>query len=353
MEIIEKLENSQRLDYEDGLKLYELDLFTLGKYASKIREKFNGKKVYFNVNRHINPTNFCEDVCLFCAFSSHRKNDKAYTMTHEEILDIVENAVKRGIKEVHIVSSHNPNVTWQWYLEIFKLIKTKYPDLHIKAMTAAEVDYLHRKDGFSYDEILQKMIEYGVDSMPGGGAEIFDEELRNKICPTKVNSENWLKIHEIWHNLGRKSTATMLFGHIEERKHRIKHMIKLRELQDKTGGFQVFIPLVFQRDNNFLKDIKDLGAQEILKTYAISRIMLDNFKHIKAYWATAGLNLAILAQEFGCDDLDGTIENESIQSSAGAKSKNGVSKDEFIDLIKTSNFIPVQRDSLYNEIEIY
>ncbi|ASM39822.1 aminofutalosine synthase MqnE [Campylobacter sp. RM12327] len=358
MNLIDKIKNGKRLGFDEALLLYEMDLFELGHIANNIRQKFNGKKVYFNVNRHINPTNLCADVCQFCAFSSHRKNEYAYTMSHEEIMQIVDETVARGTKEIHIVSAHNPNVSWQWYLEIFKKIKQKYPFLHIKAMTAAEVDYLHRKYGFSYEEVLDKMIEYGVDSMPGGGAEIFDEEVRKKICKTKVSSQDWLNIHRLWHKKGRESNATMLFGHIEDRIHRIDHIFRIRDLQDEAlknekGGFNAFIPLVYQRENNYLKIDDYLGAEEILKTVAISRILLDNIKHIKAYWATMSLKLAMVAQEFGCDDLDGTIEKESIQSSAGANSRNGESIKDFIDLIKSSNLIPVQRDSLYNEIKTY
>lgn len=357
-ELLKKLENGARLDFEDGVALYEMDLFELGKFASLRREKLHARKVFFNVNRHINPTNLCADTCLFCAFSAHRKNDGAYTMSHEEILTIVENSVKRGVKEIHIVSSHNPFVSAEWYLGIFTMIKAKFPQIHIKAMTAAEVDFLRRKNGFSYEEILQKMIENGVDSMPGGGAEIFDEDVRKRLCAGKVKSDEWLLIHKMWHALGRKSNATMLFGHIESRAHRIDHMLRLRDVQDIAitngrGGFNAFIPLVFQRDNNFLKIDSFLGSVEILKTYAISRLMLDNIPHIKAYWATSTMNLASVAQEFGCDDIDGTIERESIQSAAGASSAHGREKQEFIDIIKTAGFVPVERDSLYNELRVY
>ena len=351
--MIDKLEQDQRLNQDEANKLWDLDLFTLAKYAQNIRTKLHGKKVYFNVNRHINPTNICADTCKFCAFSAHRKNPNPYKMTHEEILNIVDESVKNDIKEVHIVSAHNKDTTWQWYLEIFKLIKEKYPFLHIKALTAAEVDFLHRKFDLSYEDIIDKMIEYGVDSMPGGGAEIFDEEIRKKICHGKVSSTNWLKIHELWHKKGRQSNATMLFGHIESKENRIDHIIRIRNLQDKTNGFNAFIPLLWQQDNSFLNVDKQLDSEEILKTIAISRIILDNIKNIKAYWATMTLNLAMVAQEFGANDLDGTIEKESIQSAGGAKSANGVKLKTFIDMIKSSNLIPVERDSLYNELKIY
>lgn len=351
--LVKKLENEERLNEEEANKLWELDLFTLAKYAHQKRIKLHGKKVYFNVNRHINPTNICVDTCKFCAFSAHCKNPNPYLMSHEEIMQVVEETLARGTKEVHIVSAHNKDTTWQWYLDIFKMIKEKYPQLHIKAMTAAEVDFLHRRFNLSYEQVIQKMLEYGVDSMPGGGAEIFDEEVRKKICKGKVSSENWLKIHKLWHQKGKQSNATMLFGHIEKREHRTNHMIRLRTLQDETGGFNCFIPLVYQHENNFLNIENPLDSEEILKTIAISRIVLDNIKNIKAYWATMGLNLAMVAQEFGANDLDGTIEKESIQSAGGAKSAKGAKFKTFIDLIKTSNLIPVERDSLYKELKVY
>jgi aminodeoxyfutalosine synthase len=353
MDILKKVENKERLTKEEALKLYSLDLFTLGRLADGIRREKFGKKSYFNINRHINPTNICADVCKFCAYSASRKNPNPYAMSHEEILEIAKNSYKNGAREVHIVSAHNDKVGLDWYMGAFKKIKEELPDIHIKAMTGAEVDFLSRKYGLSYDEVLDLMIENGVDSMPGGGAEIFDEKIRDYLCKGKVSSKGWLDIHRKWHKRGKKSNATMLFGHIEKREHRIDHMIRLRDLQDETGGFNAFIPLVYQRKNNFLKVEDFLTGQEILKTYAISRIVLDNIPHIKAYWATTTINLALIAQEFGADDLDGTIEKESIQSSAGANSKNGMKLQEFIDLIKNSGFIPVQRDSLYNELKIY
>ncbi|MEA2049243.1 MAG: aminofutalosine synthase MqnE [Campylobacterota bacterium] len=351
MNLKEKLENNIRLTYEDGLKLYDMELLDLASYASKIREDRFDRKTYYNVNRHINPTNICKDVCQFCAYSASRKNPNQYTMEHDEILDTVENSVKNGIKEVHIVSAHNPNTGLNWYLEIFKKIKDKYPDLHIKALTAAEINFLSTEYNKSYEEIIDLMIENGVDSMPGGGAEIFDEEVRKRICGGKVTSDQWIEIHKIWHQKKKQSNATMLFGHIEKREHRIDHMIRLRELQDQTGGFNAFIPLVYQKENNFLKVTNFPDAQEILKTFAISRIMLDNIPNLKAYWVTSSIKLALLAQEFGANDLDGTIEKESINSAAGAASANGMAQSEFVKLIKNSGFVPVQRDSLYNELD--
>ncbi len=351
--IIEKIKNKQRLNHNEGLKLYELDLFTLGELANNIRrEKFNNK-AFFNINRHINPTNFCKDVCSFCAFSANRKNPNSYTMNQDEVVKIAQNAVDMGANEVHIVSAHNDKAGYDWYFEIFSAVRGQFANLHIKALTAAEIHFLATFSGKNYDEVIDDMIKSGVDSMPGGGAEIFDEKIRAKICKGKVKSDEWLEIHKLWHKRGKYSNATMLFGHIEERTHRIDHILRLRELQDQTGGFNAFIPLVYQRKNNYLKVKNFLSSQEILKTYCISRILLDNIPHIKAYWVTSTINLALIALEYGADDLDGTIGRESINSAAGAKSMNGMELEEFVSLIKDAKFQPIQRDSLYNELKRY
>ena len=353
MDLKEKILNGVRIDFDEALSLYEMDLFELGELADGVRQKRYGKKTYFNINRHINPTNICADICKFCAYSANRKNPNPYTMSHDEILRIVKDVESRGIKEVHIVSAHNPDTGLEWYLEIFKKIKTAYPELHVKALTAAEVDFLARHYNKSYDEIIDLMVEYGVDSMPGGGAEIFDEKVRDYICKGKVTSQQWLDIHQKWHERGKMSNVTMLFGHVENRENRIDHMIRIRELQDKTGGFNAFIPLVYQTENNYLNVKEAITANEILKTMAISRIVLDNVSNLKAYWVTSTVNLALVAQEFGANDLDGTIEKESINSAAGAASENGVDLEEFIGLIKNSGFTPVERDSIYNEIKVW
>ena len=351
--IINKIEAKERISEQEALALYDMDMVTLGQLADAIRKERYGKKSYFNINRHINPTNICKDTCKFCAYSATRKNPNPYALSVEEIVAIAKEAWGKGAKEVHIVSAHNPDVGLDWYLQSFSEVRKALPDIHIKALTAAEIHFLATEFGKSYDEIIDLMIEHGVDSMPGGGAEIFAEDVREKICKGKVDSAQWLQIHKKWHNRGRASNATMLFGHIESREDRIDHMKRLRDLQDETAGFNSFIPLVYQRENNYLKVENFLTAQEILKTYAIARIFLDNIPHIKAYWATSTINLALLAQEFGCDDLDGTIQKESIQSAAGAASANGMPLDEFVGLIQESGFIPVERDSLYNELKVY
>ncbi len=342
-----------RIDFDTALKLYDEDLFVLGEMADQKRKELHGSKTYFNINRHINPTNICADICKFCAYAANRKNPNPYTMTHEEIMEIVDKIAEDGVKEVHIVSAHNPDTGIEWYLDIFRKIKDKYPQLHVKALTAAEVDFLARHYGKTYDEILDMMVDAGVDSMPGGGAEIFDEKVRDYICKGKVTSEQWIEIHRKWHERGKKSNVTMLFGHVENREHRIDHLMRIRELQDQTGGFNCFIPLVYQTENNYLKIEHPITADEVLRTMAISRLVLDNVPNLKAYWVTSTVNLALVAQEFGANDLDGTIQKESINSAAGAKSANGIELDEFVGLIKDSGFTPVERDSIYNEIKVW
>ncbi len=353
MDLVKKIADGTRLTKEEANKLYDLDLDTLGRLADNIRKNRFGNKSYFNINRHINPTNICADICKFCAYSASRKNPNPYAMSHDEIVDIAKKSYAKGAKEVHIVSAHNPDAGLDWYMGAFRKVKNALPDIHIKALTAAEVDFLSRQYGYDYDTIIDMMIANRVDSMPGGGAEIFDEEVREYLCKGKVSSKQWLEIHRKWHERGRQSNATMLFGHVESREHRIDHILRLRDLQDITGGFNAFIPLVYQRDNNFLRVENYPTAVEILKTYAISRILLDNIPHIKAYWVTSSIGLALIAQEYGCDDLDGTIEKESIQSAAGAKSANGMALDEFVGLIKNAGFVPVERDSLYNELKVW
>jgi aminodeoxyfutalosine synthase len=353
MDLIDKVRTDTRLTQAEGEALYDLDLMVLGELADAIRRERYGRKSFFNINRHINPTNICADTCKFCAYSASRKNPRPYAMSADEVARIAREAWERGAKEVHIVSAHYPDGGLEWYMEAFRAVRAAVPQIHIKAMTAAEVDYVHRRDGYSYDEVLDAMIEAGVDSMPGGGAEIFDESTREYLCKGKVTSDQWIDIHRKWHERGRQSNATMLFGHVETRAHRIDHMLRLRDLQDQTGGFNAFIPLVYQKENNFLRVEEFPTAQEILKTYAISRIVLDNIPHIKAYWASATIGLALIAQEFGCDDLDGTIEKESIQSAAGAASAQGMDLETFVGLIKNAGFEPIERDSLYRELQAY
>ncbi|PAF43052.1 aminofutalosine synthase MqnE [Helicobacter sp. 11S03491-1] len=358
MDVLDRAINGDNLSVEELSRLYEYDIFTLGKFADEVRRKKYNDKVFFNMNRHINPSNICADVCKFCAFSASRKNPNPYEMSIDEILSQAISSYKRGAKEVHIVSAHNPNYTYQWFLDLFSEVKKALPHIHLKAMTAAEVDYLDRKFGIGYQKVLEDIAKAGVDSMPGGGAEIFDEKVRKHVCNGKVSSQRWIEIHKYWHSLGKMSNCTMLFGHIENRQNRIDHMLRIKNAQQdlnivesKKGGFNAFIPLLYQRQNNYLKVEEFPSGQEILKTISIARIILDNVPHIKAYWATLSMNLALVAQEFGADDMDGTIEAESIQSAGGAKSKSGMGRDEMIAQIKNAGFRAIERDSLYNELQ--
>ncbi|WP_104759532.1 aminofutalosine synthase MqnE [Helicobacter bizzozeronii] len=360
MDLLEQALSGQCAEASLLAKLYDYDLFVLAEAAHTIRTNKHQDKVFFNTNRHINPSNICTDSCKFCAFSASRKNPNPYEMTKEQILEQIQDSYARGIKEVHVVGAHNPNYSYEWYLGLFGAIKASFKDLHLKAMTAAEVHFLSSKFNKPYQEVLEDMVGAGVDSMPGGGAEIFDEKVRKHICAGKVSSTRWLEIHQYWHSLGKMSNATMLFGHVESREHRLDHMLRLKNAQSpqekveaKQGGFNAFIPLLYQRDHNFLKVQRSPSAPEILKTIAIARIVLQNIPHIKAYWATLGLNLAVVAQEFGADDLDGTIEVEMIQSAGGAKSKRGVSKEDLIYQIKDACFCAVERDSLYNPLKVW
>lgn len=331
---------------------YERDLLELGVEAQGLREKLHGRKTFFNLNRHINPTNICADHCRFCGFSAGRKNPHPYKIEIDEILKIADQSVREGARELHIVGAHNPECDIGFYTRLFSTIKEAFPEIHLKALTAAEVHFLSVTAHQSYEKTLEQMAKSGVDSMPGGGAEIFDSKIREYVCKGKVDADGWLNIHRLWHKMGKMSNCTMLFGHVEKREHRIDHMLRLRELQEETGGFNAFIPLVYQKENNYL-DVKEfLTAQEILKTISIARLILDNISHIKAYWVTSTINLALLAQEFGADDLDGTIQKESINAASGAASAKGMEMDAFISLIKNSGFIPVERDSLYRELRI-
>jgi aminodeoxyfutalosine synthase len=330
--------------------LYNQGLLELGIKANKIRRARHSNTVYYNINKHINPTNICKDVCKFCAFSASRKNPNPYSLGIDEIIASLIDSSAQKITEVHIVGAHNPEMGLAYYTELFRQIHSNFPTLHIKALTAAEVNFLSEIENMSYEAVLEAMAESGVKSMPGGGAEIFDEGVRAKIAKGKVSSKNWLKIHELWHKMGKKSNATMLFGHIENEKHRIDHLERLKKLQDKTGGFNAFIPLVYNIENNFLNVKKQVAGVEILKTVAISRIVLDNIPNIKAYWVAMGFNLALVAQEFGANDIDGTIQRENIISKAGAKSGGGLDLVELKHQITDAGFEPVERDSLYNEL---
>ena len=353
--IIDKVLNGKRLSFEDGLKLFESsDILTIGSLANYITEKKNGKYAYFVINRQLNPTNVCVLDCKFCAFATIDKNDpKAYEMNYEEIINKVSYAVKEGASEVHIVGGLHPDWSFEDYLNIVSIIKRNFPDIHIKAFTAVEIDYFSKLSGLDYKEVLQKLKEAGLGSLPGGGAEIFSPEVRRIIAPKKIGWKKYLEIHKTAHRLGLHSTTTMLYGHVESYKDRVDHILKIRDAQDETRGFTCFIPLAYQPENNDLNIGKHTSGMDDLKTIAISRLLLDNMPHIKAYWVMIGEKIAQVALNFGADDIDGTVMEEKIAHFAGAKSPTQQQKEKLIRLIKEAGKIPVERDTLYNPIRIY
>jgi aminodeoxyfutalosine synthase len=352
--IRDKVEAGERLSFDDGLFLErEADLLTLGELANLVRERKNGRFTYYNVNTHLNPTNVCVYRCTFCAFRADLKDPKGYVMTDEQMLERASQAEARGATEMHIVGGLHHQLPYDWYLNIIRIIHQHHPRLHLKAWTAVEWDWFARLTNRPTRDLLAEFKEAGLGSLPGGGAEIFHPEVREKICDHKADAAEWLRIHREAHELGLRSNATMLYGHIEKPEHRIDHLIRLRELQDVTAGFQTFIPLAFHPDNTVLaaqeKLTKPSGLLD-LRTMAISRLMLDNFPHIKAYWVMLGLKTAQVSLSFGADDLDGTVVHEKIYHEAGSDSPQEMTVAEIRRLIQEAGRIPVERDTLYHEV---
>ncbi len=334
----------------------ECEISTLGVLANYVREKKNGQLTYFNRNFHIEPTNICVFACKFCAYSrEYKKREDGWEMSIEQMVNLVKEYDGKAITEVHIVGGVHPKMDVYFFGEVLKKIKSHRPDLHIKAFTSVELDYMFRKGKMSIKEGLQYLKENGLDSIPGGGAEIFDEKIRLEIAGDKCDSAKWLEIHETAHGLSIRSNATMLYGHIETYEHRVDHMRRLRDLQDKTGGFQTFIPLKFRNGDNDMSNVEEVSLLEDLRTYAVGRIYLDNFGHVKAYWPMIGRSTAQLTQSFGVDDLDGTIDDSTkIYSMAGSEEQVPVlTTDQLVELIKNSGRIPVERDTLYNIVKKY
>jgi aminodeoxyfutalosine synthase len=350
-EIRARVKAGTRLSFDDGLFLDEhADLFTLGELANLVRERKNGSFTYYNVNTHINPTNVCVYRCTFCAFRADLKSPKGYVMSDEQILERAGEADTRGATELHIVGGLHHQLPYEWYLNVVRIIHRAYPRLHIKAYTAVEWDWFARMTGRPTRDILNEFQEAGLGSLPGGGAEIFHPDVRDKICEHKADAAEWLRIHREAHALGLRSNATMLYGHIEEPRHRIDHLCRLRDLQDETGGFQTFIPLQFHPDNTRLSHIPKADVLTDLRTMAVSRLMLDNFPHIKAYWIMLTIRTAQVALSFGADDLDGTVVHEKIYHDAGSDSPQELSVAEIRRLIEEAGRIPIERDTLYREV---
>lgn len=349
--IREKVESQERLSFEDGLFLEEqVDQFTLAELANKVRERKNENFAYYNVNTHLNPTNVCVYRCIFCAFRADLKNPKGYVIPDQEILERAAEAERRGATEMHIVGGLHHQFPYDWYLNIVRIIHKAHPSLHLKAYTAVEWDWFMRLTGRPLQDIFAEFKEAGLGSLPGGGAEIFHPEVRDKICEHKADADQWINIHRIAHQCGLRSNATMLYGHIENAHHRIDHLIRLRNLQDETGGFQTFIPLAFHPENTKLDHIPKPSGLMDLKTMAISRLMLDNFQHIKAYWVMLGIKTAQIALSYGADDLDGTVVHEKIYHDAGSDSPQELTVAEIRRLIQEAGRIPIERDTLYNEV---
>ena len=350
-----KIESGARVSDAEALALFESgDLLAVGELAAMANRRINADKVYFNVNRHINYTNICVNRCTFCAFSREDEAEQgSYTLALNDILERAAEAAEAGATEIHMVGGLHPDLPFDFYLEILAAIKADLPQLHIKAFTAVEVDYFARLTQQSPADVIAELKAAGLDSMPGGGAEIFAAKVRKQICPEKISGERWLEVTEQVHKSGLKSNATMLFGHVESFADRVDHLARLRELQDRTGGFQAFIPLAFQPDNTRVPAAKGVGGVDALKTLAVSRIYLDNFRHIKAYWVMLGLKIAQVALAFGVNDLDGTVVEEQIGHDAGADSPQMVSKGHLVELIRKAGKQPVERDTLYKEIKTY
>lgn len=352
--IIEKVENNERLSLEDGLIMYNSpDLSTIGMMANYVNRKRNGDKVYFIQNLYINPTNVCEATCSFCGYRRGPNDEGAYTMSMEELLEYVAERYTENIREFHIVGGHNDNVDFSYYLDTISVLREAYPEVVIKAYSAAEVVFFAKISGLTVREVLQKLAEAGLDTLPGGGAEILTETYRQKLCPDKATAQEWLDVHEMAQEMGMKTHATMLYGSIESYEERIIHMLKIRELQDKHEGFLVFIPLALQPKKLTASIQMRTAAYDDLKTIAISRLMLDNVPHIKAYWIDIGVQLTQIALSYGADDIHGTIVEERISHAVGAKTEAGLTRDDLVWLIKGANRQPIERDTFYNVVKEY
>jgi len=351
-DISAKVHAGERLTFDEGLYLYspEVPLGELAVLANHVRERKNGNLAFYNINTHINPTNICVYRCTFCAFRADLRDEKGYLMSDEQILQRGQEAVDNGCTEMHIVGGLHHQMKYDWYLNVVRILHEAYPRLHLKGWTAVEINWFAHLTGRSYQEILTDLVDVGLGSMPGGGAEIFHPEVRDKICEHKADAHNWFDIHRTAHQLGLRTNCTMLYGHIEKPYHRIDHLVRLRELQDETGGFQTFIPLAFLPENTGLDHLSRPSAVTDLRTMAISRLMLDNIDHIKAYWIMLGVGVAQTALAYGADDLDGTVRHELIYHDAGAETPEIMAVEDIRRLIEEAGRTPVERDTLYREV---
>jgi aminodeoxyfutalosine synthase len=350
--IRDKVEAGQRLGLDDGIFLYDpgVPLQEVGMLANEVRQRLNGNVGYYNINTHLNPTNVCVYRCRFCAFRSDLRDPKGYAMSDEQILARGQEATDNGCTEMHIVGGLHHQRPYEWYRGIITNLHQRFPQIHLKAWTAVEINWFEFKTKRSVRWILEDMRDAGLGSLPGGGAEIFHQEVRDQLCEHKANTHAWLQIHRTAHEIGLRSNCTMLYGHIEQPYHRIDHLIRLRDLQDQTGGFQVFIPLAFHPENTQLSGLKKPSALMDLRTIAISRLMLDNVRHIKAYWIMLGIGTAQTALAYGADDIDGTVRHELIYHDAGATTPECLSVESIRQLIAEAGREPVERDTLYRRV---
>ncbi len=355
--IASKIQDDQRLSLDDALWLTEhANIAQIGALAAKKNERLNGQKVFFNRNIHIEPTNICVNHCLFCSYRRKRGEEGSWEYSIDQMTELAQKSLEAdpGITEFHIVGGVHPDRGLSFYLQLLDKLRTQFPGIHLKAFTAEEIVQMCKIENVDAGFGLNELKNYGLQSMPGGGAEIFDAHIRKKICPDKVSGETWLKVHENAHQLGIPTNATMLYGHYETMQHRLQHLSMLRELQDETGMFNAFIPLKFKSRNNKMSHLGEVGLLEDLKTFAISRIFLDNVPHLKAYWPMLGIDQTLLLLHFGADDIDGTIaDSTQIYSMAGATKNPSISPQKLVEMVKMNYRIPVERDSIYNELKTY
>jgi aminodeoxyfutalosine synthase len=349
--VAEKVLAQQQLEAADALALYaSSDILAVGWLANHVRERMHGDKTYFNVNRHINPTNVCVAACRLCAFGRKKDAPGAYTMALEEAFQTAASGYSDAVTEFHIVGGLHPDLPFQYFLDLISGLKQRFPAVHVKAFTMVEVAFLAKIAKLSIRDTLLKLKEAGVDSLPGGGAEIFTDRVRHIICDHKIDGQQWIDTARLAHQIGLKSNATMLYGHIENDEDRVDHLLRLRALQQETGGFQTFIPLAFHPANTPLQHLMATTGFADIKSIAVSRLALDNFPHIKAYWQMMTPKIAQIAQRFGADDLDGTVIEEKIYHDAGATTPQGLRRQELIRLIKEAGRVPVERDTLYRAV---
>jgi aminodeoxyfutalosine synthase len=350
--ILDKVIAGERLSFDDGVLLYRSpDILTAGYMANMVRERLHGNITYFNVNRHINPTDVCVASCRLCAFGKRVKDPKAYTMSLEQVWTRAAEGWSESITEFHIVGGLHPELTLDWYCEMLRGLKDRFPEVHLKAFTMVEIAYLARRQKISIRETIQKLIDAGVDSLPGGGAEVFSERVRRIICDHKIDGNEWLETARTAHEMGLKSNCTMLYGHLETEEDRVDHLIKLREVQDDTKGFVTFIPLAFHPDNTPLEHIPRTTGYMDIREIAVSRLMLDNIPHIKAYWIMMTPAVAQIAQRFGANDIDGTVVEERIYHDAGATTSQGMRRSDLLRLIREAGREPVERDTAYRPVQ--